>query len=172
MAETNLDRLDRMFPNILLLDAVQTAEALGWTKARIYKLAAQLPFVRRAGDTINISKLALAEWLDGVERPDNTLAAAMPLSGGLEPPVKRGVGRPRNSAMKQFFVESLLGAYERHAFSEAIFACQVVKPCQDDVKSNQALADLLALPDELSSLRESLILETTGRGRSVKSKSL
>ena len=103
MAETNLERLDRMFPGILLLSPAQTAQAMGGDRKKIYRLidADKFPVEpRRIGGLIGIPKLALARWLDGDDMPTSKEKSSDAPVATPDPP-KRGRGRPRGSTRMQ-----------------------------------------------------------------------
>lgn len=102
MSETNLQRLDRMFPGTLLLSPAQTAEALGWNRKKVYRLIEAETFPikpRNVGALIGIPKIALAKWLDGDEG-EGMEKAPPPAQKAPETP-KRGRGRPRGSSRQR-----------------------------------------------------------------------
>lgn len=159
MAETNIERLDRMFPSVLTLNAQQTAEALGWERARIYKLAAKLPFIKRVGDLVVIPKLALADWLDGKvpEEPKKVVPAAIATATAVQP--KRKVGRPLKSLSQRFFAQSLMFELDRHEYQQAIDACKSIVLRQDDERGRKSLDALFELPGKQLAQRERFELE-------------
>ena len=161
LSETNLERLDRLFPNSLVLNAQQTAEALGWDKKRIYNLGEKLPFVRRAGDLLVIAKIALANWLDGKldegrpPEPSSTPSSAAP--------AQRKRGRPRKSLSQFAFQQSLMLELERHAYQEAIAACKSITLPEDDFSGRIALDSLFSLPSELQSSYQEALIEASAQ---------
>jgi len=159
LAETNLERLDRLFPNVLALDAQQTAEALGWDKKRIYNLGEKLPFVRRAGDLLVIAKIALANWLDGNLNVEPQAAPTpSPVSAA---PAPRKRGRPRKSLAQFAFQQALMLAFERHAYQHAIAACKSIAVAEDDLSGRQALDSLFSLPSELHASYEEALFDAS-----------
>lgn len=159
MAESNLERLDRLFPNVLALDAQQTAEALGWDKKRIYNLGEKLPFVRRAGDLLVIAKIALANWLDGSLGVEPQ-AAPTPVPESAAP-TSRKRGRPRKSLAQLAFQQALMLELERHAYQAAIAACKSIALPEDDFSGHKALNSLFSLPSELYASYEEALIEAS-----------
>ena len=149
----NLERLDAMYPGVLMLDAGQTAAALGWDRKRIYNLAAaeKLPFVRRVGDLIVIPKVALADWLDG------TLSLT-PTPAPATTPAPRKRGRPRKALLTLAFQQELQLVTERHAYATAIQACAGVKLDPEDLPGQNAWQTLQALPTVLARAQTEAVL--------------
>lgn len=162
MVETNLERLDRLFPNVLALDAQQTAEALGWDKKRIYNLGEKLPFVRRAGDLLVIAKIALANWLDGnLGVGVESQTEPTPPSSASVAPAPRKRGRPRKSIAQFAFQQALMLEFERHAYQGAIAACKSIILAEDDLSGREALDSLLSLPADLRASYEEALIEAS-----------
>lgn len=161
MAESNLERLDRLFPNVLALDAQQTAEALGWDKKRIYNLGEKLPFVRRAGDLLVIAKIALANWLDGSLGVGVESQTEPTPSSASAAPAPRKRGRPRKSIAQFAFQQALMLEFERHAYQGAITACKSIVLAEDDLSGREALDSLLSLPSELRASYEEALIEAS-----------
>lgn len=163
MAETNLERLDRMFPDLLLLTPEQTAKALGGKRKKIYDLISAKKFPikpKLLGGLIYISKLALARWLDS---DDMEQAEGKPADAPVVAPdhPKRGRGRPRGSSRmqkKKMIVVAEFKSALVHAF-EAIEAIEA-KRTRDDLDDDVP-------PGKTPAPAQSCIVEQTPRQNAV-----
>ena len=134
--ETNLELLDRMFPDVLVLNPEQVGKALGWDRKKIYRAieANSFPFpVLRTGNLISIPKIGFAKWLD------DGMADASPVPQSAAPavteePQKRKRGRPRKALAVAAFQRELMHELERHILTTAISeALASIHPRLDDV---------------------------------------
>lgn len=133
--ETNLERLDKLFPDVLVLNPEQVGKALGWDRKKIYRAieARSFPFpVLRTGNLISVPKLGFAKWLDDGMPDAAEPTQPPPASVPVEPP-KRKRGRPRKALSVSSFQSELRGELERHILKEAIAdALAMLKPREDD----------------------------------------
>lgn len=150
---TNLERLDRMFPDVLVLNPEQVGKALGWDRKKIYRAieANSFPFpVLRTGNLISIPKIGFAKWLD------DGMADASPVPQPAEPavteePQKRKRGRPRKALAVTAFQRELMHEFERHILTTAISeALASIRPRVDD--GGEVEGVISALADALGSV--------------------
>ena len=160
-ASPNLDRLDAMFPDVLLLTPEQTAQALGWNRKKIYRLIAAktLPFpVRPVGNLLGIPKLALGQWLDdGMPEAEGEPAKAAETTAE---PQKKKRGRPRKALSVVAFQAGLSAAFEHHTLAEAIKeAVAALKPKEDDKEARDVRDGLLNALGAVRASREEAALD-------------
>jgi predicted DNA-binding transcriptional regulator AlpA len=129
--ETNLERLDRLFPDVLALNPEQVGKSLGWDRKKIYRAieAKSFPFpILRTGNLITIPKIGYAKWLDG-GMLDASPTPQPPAPLVAEEPLKRKRGRPRKALAAAAFQRELQFELERHILTEAIStAVAALKP--------------------------------------------
>jgi predicted DNA-binding transcriptional regulator AlpA len=154
--ESNLDRLDRLFPEVLVLDPEQVGRALGWDRKKIYRIieANAFPFpVLRVGNLISVPKIGLAKWLDdGIpsDQPKPAPADAAP----AEPP-KRKRGRPRKALSVLAFQNELRAEMERSILSSALSeAIAALNPRADDEQTRSLRDDLENALGSVRAIRE------------------
>lgn len=133
--ETNLERLDRLFPDVLALNPEQVGKSLGWNRKKIYRAieAQSFPFpILRTGNLISIPKLGYANWLDG-GMLDASPMPQPPAPPVAEEPPKRKRGRPRKALAVAAFQRELQFELEHHILTTAISeALASIQPRGDD----------------------------------------
>lgn len=140
--DSNLDRLDRLFPDVLVLNPEQVGKALGWDRKKIYRIieANAFPFpVLRTGNLISVPKIGFAKWLD-----DGMVSAdARPVASAPDEPPKRKRGRPRKALSVLAFQTQLRFELEQNILSSAVAdALSSLKPREDD-KELEGVRNLL-----------------------------
>lgn len=166
--ETNLDRLDKDFPGVLVLTPEQVGKALGWDRKKIYRVldAEAFPFpVLRTGNLISIPKIGFAKWLDDgmteATEPTQTPPAAVP-----EEPQKKKRGRPRKALSILTFQSQLHAALEKNILSEAIkTALSALKTREDDKETDGAKSALSEALEAVESIREGVDFSDCREGK-------
>lgn len=169
--ESNEQLIERLHPNVPVLSAAQTAAVLGWDRKKIYNMADSLPFVKRVGGEVVISKRSLIEWLDELDAPKSKPQSSppktsppVPVAAATDAPPKKRVGRRRNSEKRAndplsvWFVKQVLAEMQSKALEEAIAACKSIQLKEDDEQGRAVLDALIALPGMLLAEREAMEL--------------
>lgn len=152
--DSNLDRLDKLFPDVLVLNPEQVGRALGWDRKKIYRVidANAFPFpVLRTGNLISIPKIGFAKWLDdGMPVADKTQASSVP-----EEPPKRKRGRPRKALSVLAFQNGLQAELERNILATAIAeALSALRPREDDEETGRIRDELMSALGSANAVRE------------------